>query len=188
MTEIGRPRRRPAVTAWLAAAVLASAVPSLAAPAPRRAASGPSRGPDLYAGYSHTKAGAAGLDGWSVAGSRAITGRLRATVDLTGHYGSFATATLSQTALVAGVRAVWSWQGFEPFVDGGLGFARTSVSASGLREADTDWGLCFGGGVDRAVARQWSARGLAQVRFLHGEGAWDSDPRLSLGVVYRFGR
>jgi hypothetical protein len=127
-------------------------------------------------------------DGCDDTGSYPLPGRLRLVVDLTGHYGSFATAELSQTALMSGVRGVWSWHRLSPFAEGLLGFARTGISASGLHDADTDWGPAFGVGVDYPLSRRWSARGLAQLRLLHGEGAWDTDPRFSLGAVYRFGR
>jgi hypothetical protein len=144
--------------------------------------------PDLYAGYSYTHAGEASLNGWGLAGSYPLNVRLRLVLDLTGHYGSFAGASLSQTGLMAGVRGVWSWHRLSPFAEGLVGFARTNVSASGLSEADTDWGVAFGGGLDYPLARSWAARGLFQLRLLHGQGVWDSDPRVSVGAVYRFGR
>jgi hypothetical protein len=173
--------------ALLAAATAVSAAPPRRSSA-RTAAQKPAAAPDLYGGYSYTHAGEAGLHGWDVTGSYPLPGRLRLVVDLTGHYGSFATAELSQTALMSGVRGVWSWHRLSPFAEGLLGFARTGVSASGLSDADTDWGLALGGGADYPLSARWSARGLVQLRFLHGEGAWDTDPRFSLGAVYRFGR
>jgi hypothetical protein len=48
--------------------------------------------------------------------------------------------------------------------------------------------VAFGGGLDYPLARSWAARGLVQLRLLHGQGVWDSDPRVSVGAVYRFGR
>jgi hypothetical protein len=35
---------------------------------------------------------------------------------------------------------------------------------------------------------RWAVRAVVHLRFLNGEGAWDVDPRLSAGAVYRFGR
>lgn len=171
------------------AATVAAAAPqrkAAARPAAKKTASAPA--PDVYVGYSYTHAGEASLHGWGLSGSYPLQGRLRLVLDLTGHYGSFAAANLSQTALMGGVRGVWSWKGLDPFVEGLVGFARTSVTAGGLSEADTDWGLAIGGGVDYPLSRSWAVRGLVQLRFLNGEGAWDTDPRVSLGAVYRFGR
>jgi hypothetical protein len=142
---------------------------------------------DLYGGYSYTHAGQASLHGWGLAGSYRLQGSLRLVVDLTGHYGSFAGASLSQTALMAGVRRTWSVRGLTPFVDGLAGFARTSTSFGAISGSGTDWGVAFGGGVDYPLSERWAARGLAQLRLLHGEGAWDTDPRISIGAVYRFG-
>ena len=173
--------------ALVAAATAVSAAPQRR-PSARAAAPKPAAAPDLYGGYSYTHAGEASLHGWDVAGSYPLRGRLRLVVELTGHYGSFATAELSQTALMGGVRGVGSWHRLSPFAEGLVGFARTGVSASGLSDSDTDWGLALGGGADYPLSRQWSARGLVQLRFLQGEGTWDTDPRFSLGAVYRFGR
>ena len=57
-----------------------------------------------------------------------------------------------------------------------------------MSDADVDWGLALGGGLDYRLNDRWSARALAQLRLLHGEGATDEDPRLSVGAVYTFGR
>lgn len=144
--------------------------------------------PDLYAGYSYTHAGEASLNGWGLAGAYPLNPRLRLVLDLTGHYGSFGGASLSQLGLFAGARGVWAWHGLSPFAEGLVGFARTNVGVSGLSEADTDWGLALGGGLDYPLSPRWAARGLFQLRLLHGQGVWDSDPRFSVGAVYRFGQ
>jgi opacity protein-like surface antigen len=178
----------PVAVALAAAATSASAAPPRkpAAKAPPKQVSPPA--PDVYAGYSYTHAGAAGLNGWAVSGSYPLAGRLRLVLDLTGHYGSFATASLSQAALMGGVRGVWRWKRIRPFAEGLVGFARTGISAGGLSETDTDWGLAIGGGVDYPLSRSWAARGLFHLRLLNGEGTWDTDPRVSVGAVYRFRR
>ncbi len=45
----------------------------------------------------------------------------------------------------------------------------------------------FGAGADYRLARHWAARAQADLLLLHGQGVWDTNPRLSLGAVYRFG-
>jgi hypothetical protein len=176
--------------------ILAAALaPALAGAAPRQAGpAAPEARPDLYGGYSHTKAGAAALDGWGLAGSLPFRGSLSFVLDVSGHYGSFAGADLGQLAFMGGAR--WSWRpvfaGLRPFAEGLVGGARTStrvdVADGTLHEADVDWGVALGGGLDYRLGARWSVRGLFHLRLLRGEGATDTDPRFSVGAVYRFGR
>jgi hypothetical protein len=57
-----------------------------------------------------------------------------------------------------------------------------------VSDADVDWGLALGGGVDYSLGRRWSARVDLQLRMFSGEGATDEDLLVSVGAVYRFGR
>jgi hypothetical protein len=170
------------------AAALAGAAPQSAAPART-----PGPGVNLFGGYSYTHAGEAGLHGWSLVGCHPVRGALSFVVDVSGHSGSFAGADLGQLAFMGGVR--WSLRPvgrLRPFAEGLLGAVRTSVgveTAGGpVRDADVDWGLALGGGLDYRLSGRWSARGLVQLRFLRGEGATDKDPRFSVGAVYRLKR
>lgn len=169
-----------------ATAAVAGAAPSRTARAKKPAVV--REGPDVYGGYSYTHAGQANLNGWALAGSYPLRGDLRLVGELTGHYGSYAGADLGQTAFMAGVRQPWRWWRIEPFAEGLLGFARSSTSVAGLSDSTTGWGFAFGGGADYPLSDRWAARGLVQLRLLHGGGSWDTDPRLSLGAVYRFDR
>jgi hypothetical protein len=56
-----------------------------------------------------------------------------------------------------------------------------------VSSSDTDWGLALGGGIDYRLRRAWSVRGQGDLLLLRGEGVTDTDPRLSLAIVYRFG-
>ena len=83
--------------------------------------------------------------------------------DLSGHYGSFAGADLGQLAFMAGVR--WSGRAgsrLRPFAEGLLGAARTSTSVDtaggSVSDADVDWGLALGGGLDYRLNGRWSVR------------------------------
>jgi len=151
----------------------------------------PAPAPDLFAGYSYTRAGEAGLHGWQLGGSYPLVPSLRLVVDLNGHYGSFAHADLTQLTFLAGARWVWAKGRFVPFVEGLLGGARTKTSASlsngSITDTDTDWGPALGGGLDYRFADRWAARVQVDLLVLRAEGAWESDPRLSLGIVYRIG-
>ena len=84
MTRLGR--------TVLAAALAVTAAVASAAPKPKKVNS-PKPAPDVYGGYSWTHAGEASLHGWSLAGSYPFhTGANRFVLDVSGHYGSFASA------------------------------------------------------------------------------------------------
>jgi len=154
-----------------------------AAPAPK---------PDVFLGYSYTQAGEANLHGWQLTGSYPLGRSLRLVADLSGHYGSFAQADLNQATFLAGARWTWSKGRLVPFAEALLGGARTKTSVTlpsgSVSDSDTDWGLALGGGLDYRVSGPWAVRGQVDLLVLRAEGAWESDPRLSLGVVYRFGK
>jgi hypothetical protein len=165
---------------------------SLAAAAPRRAATGASVAPEVFGGYSFTQAGEADLHGVGLSGSYPLGPTFRLVLDLSGHTGSFAGADLGQLGVMAGARWAPSSSRLRPFAEGVLGGVRTSVEVDvgGTRvsDADTDWGLAIGGGADYGLGGAWSLRGLVHLRMLSGEGGWSTDPRLAVGVSYRLGR
>jgi hypothetical protein len=108
--------------------------------------------------------------------------------DLSGHYGSFGGADLGQLGFFAGPRWVFKGRRLVPFAQGLLGGTRRTASAAGVSAGDTDWGAALGGGLDYPLRRTWAVRAQADLLLLRGDGVWDSDPRLSLVAVYRFGR
>jgi hypothetical protein len=186
-TEAGRAHQ-----ALLALVLLSVPAVGSAGGAARRPPASVASRPDVFLGYSYTKAGDASLHGLALSGSYPLGGSLGLALDLSGHDGSFAGADLGQIGLMAGVRWSPSSGRLRPFAEGLLGGARTSVSVDvgGTRvsDADSDWGLAFGGGVDYGLGARWGLRGLVHLRLVHGEGAWDSDPRFAVGALYRFGR
>jgi hypothetical protein len=165
--------------------LMAPALVSVVSGAARRPA-----GPDVFVGYSYTHAGEADLHGWEASGSYPLGTSLRIVADLAGHYGSFAQAELTQATFMAGARWTWAKARFRPFVEGLLGGVRTKTAVPDLSvsDSDIDWGGALGGGVDYLVKGRWAARAQAALLLLRAEGAWESDPRLSLGIVYRLGQ
>lgn len=147
---------------------------------------------DAFLGYTYSEAGEAGLHGLQVTGTFPLARSLRIVVDLAGHRGSFAQADLSQLTLLAGARWTPAARRFAPFVEALLGGVRTKTSVSlpsgSISDSDSDWGTAFGGGVDYLFANRWAARAQLDLLVLRAEGAWETDPRLSLGVVYRLGK
>jgi hypothetical protein len=186
---MGRRRLLPLAVVLAAWPALADAAPRRAAPPKRRAIEA---APDLYGGYSYTRAGEASLNGWSLSGSLPRGPSLSLVAELSGHYGTFAGADLGQLGFLAGVRWTWRSTRLSPFAEALLGGVRTTTSVAlvdtSISESDIDWGTALGGGADYRLTGHWSARGLFHLRLLHGEGTCDSDPRLSVGAIYRFGR
>ena len=93
---------------------------------------------------------------------------------------------------MAGARRVWERPRVVPFAEALVGGVRTKTSVSladgSVSDSDTDWGLAFGGGVDYRFQERWAARARFDLLVLRAEGAWEGDPRLSVGVVYRLGK
>jgi len=165
--------------------------PALAAAAPARKAkasgkSSPSS--DVALGYSYTHAGEASLNGWQLDGAFPVSDSFRVVGDLSGHYGSFGGADLSQLGFFVGPRRVFKGARLVPFAEGLLGIERRTASAGGVSADHTDWGFAFGGGADYRLRGPWAIRLEADLLLLRAEGAWDSDPRLSVQAAYSFGR
>jgi Outer membrane protein beta-barrel domain len=173
-----------ALGAILALLVLPS-LPASAAPARRGPGSTPR--PDVSFGYSHEHAGEASLNGWQLTGSYPLTRSLRLVADLGGHYGGFGGADLSDLGLFAGPRWTFGGTRLVPFAQGLLGAVRRHASAAGTSASDTDWGVGLGGGVDYRLPGAWAVRAQADLLLIRGEGVTDTDPRLSLVLVRRFG-
>jgi hypothetical protein len=182
----------------LAVPVVATAAepPRKSQPGERRSATAtPRQGPDVFGGLSYTHAGQANLKGWHLSGAVPFRGRLfggsvRIAADLSGHYGSFGGADLSQLTFLAGPRLAWSRRTLSPFAQVLVGGARTGTSIpapQALSGSTTSWGGAFGAGADYRLAPRWAARAQGDLLLLHGQGVWDTNPRLSLGAVYRFG-
>jgi hypothetical protein len=174
-----------------AAALILTATLAGAAP-PTAASAAPDPHADVFGGYSYTQAGEASLHGGGLSGSFPFRDSLSFVADLSGHYGSFAGADLGQLGFMAGARWTWRTGRLSPFAEGLLGGVRTSasidVAETSVSDADIDWGLAFGGGVDYQFGDRWAARALVHLRLLWGEGAQDADPRIAVGLVYRFGQ
>jgi hypothetical protein len=154
------------------------------------------QGPDVFGGFSYTHAGQANLLGWHLSGAipwggGLFGGSFRVAADLSGHYGNYAGADLSQLTFLVGPRLAWKGRRLTPFAQILAGGARTTTSITtpqALSASSTAWGGALGAGADYRLSHHWAARGQADLLLLHGQGVWDTNPRVSLGAVYRFGR
>ena len=167
----------------LAAALVLLAV---AVPVPAAHAS------DLFAGYSMLAADDT-LHGWHAAFGLGLSGRLGLVVDASEHYGDAGDGTdLAVLSLMAGPRFTFAAGRTRPFVHVLAGAVRTragiDVFEVEISEKSTGFGGAAGGGLDLGLGERWAARLAADYRFASVDGETEGDPRLSAGVVYRFGR
>jgi outer membrane protein with beta-barrel domain len=147
-------------------------------------------GPDLSASYSFLRAGEADLHGADVSASFPFWRSVRLLADLSVHSGSFGGVDLKQIDFMGGVRRVFRpGRDWRPFAQAMIGGARsTSKFADVLSSSQTAWGGALGAGTDYRLSRRWALRGQGDYLILHSGGGWDGDPRLSIGLAYRFAR
>ncbi len=166
------------------------AVASAAARArPAAKAKATADGTDLSASYSFLRSGEAHLHGADLSASFPLQRSWRLLADLSVHSGSFAGADLEQLNFMAGLRRLFGrgrrWQ---PFGQGMLGGSHWTSTFSVLSSSQTRWGGTLGGGVDYRLSSHWAVRGQGDYLILHSDAGWDGDPRLSIGLAYRFPR
>ncbi len=149
-------------------------------------------GADAFVGYSLLAKGG-GRHGWHAALAWPLGARTSLLVDLSGHGGAEEGGTDVDTlALLAGPRVSFGRGRLRPFVHVIAGLLRTrrgvEVFGVDIGETSDDLAGAAGGGVDLGLAARWALRGLADYRVARSDGETSGDPRVSLGVVYRFRR
>ena len=175
-------RRLAAVTFALA---LALAAPASAQDAPRA---------DVFGGYALIRSDGVNFHGLHAAGGWRVSGRISLVLDVSGHGATTVEGSDVDTlAVMAGPRVhVSTGSRLRPFVHLLGGIVRSSggidVFEVEIRETRTDFGGAAGGGVDLTFGDHWAVRGAADYRVLEADGETVSDPRFSIGAVYRFGR
>ena len=147
-------------------------------------------GTDLSASYSFLRSGEAHLHGADLSASFPLQRSWRLLADLSVHSGSFAGADLKQLNFMGGLRRLFGRGGrWQPFGQGMLGGSHsTSTFSDVLSSSRTSWGGTLGGGVDYRLSSHWALRGQGDYLILHSDAGWDGDPRLSIGLAYRFSR
>ena len=148
---------------------------------------------DAFAGYSMLRSGDSTLHGWNAALGLGFSRRLALVVDLSGHDGSDEEGTdVSALALMGGPRLAFSTGRTRPFVHVLAGVVRSKagieVSGVDISETSTDAGGAAGGGIDFGFGARWAARAAADYRVMRIERETVGDPRISIGIVRRFGR
>ena len=144
--------------------------------------------PDVSAAYSYLRAGEANLHGAGASASFHFWRNTRLLADFSFHTGSFAGADLREVIFMGGLRRVFRdeerWQPFVQLVAGG---ARSTTKVPDvLTSSQTSWGGALGAGTDYRLSPRWALRGQVDYLLLHSGAGWDGDPRLSVGLAYRF--
>jgi Outer membrane protein beta-barrel domain len=143
--------------------------------------------PEIYGGFSHTKSGSTSLNGLELEGGAPWHEHMHLLADLSLHSGSYAGVDLSQRTFLLGLDRTIRFHDLRPFGRVLLGLAHSKASTDTLETSST--GLAFGVGVGATypITDRVGVRGLVDLLFVHGNGEWDTDPRLGIGVAYRFG-
>jgi opacity protein-like surface antigen len=147
---------------------------------------------DVFAGYTMLATDGETLHGWQAALGWDVSGRIGLLLDVSGHEGTDAGGTdVSALSLMAGPRFRLGGGRVRPFVHviGGLVRSKASIAIGEVEisESTTDLGGAAGGGVELGFGERWAGRVAADYRVVKVEDETAGDPRLSIGVVYRFG-
>lgn len=176
-------------TAVAATILLASAVPAAAQQPEARA--------DLFGGYSMYRSEGESFHGLGASLGLSLGGPFSLVVDASRHTKTVEGADAKIEFLMGGGRLNFRGQNMNLFVQGLVGVARGSVGIDvlgvAIEESDTDLAGALGGGVDVRLTDSLALRAQADYTIIRvsEEGFQDAetvkDPRLSLGVVLRFG-
>ena len=150
---------------------------------------------DVFGGYSWTRSRDEGWHGWNVSGAVHVNEWLGFAADLTGHYKTLSNTSFSLHSGAVGPRFTWGrdlFSYFVPFVQAQAGTFRTRAHTDFLdtsfSESETHGGFALGGGVDVSLSDHAAVRAKAEYVVIRANGRNEGDPRVSGGVVFRFGR
>jgi hypothetical protein len=155
-----------------------------------QAAGSESKG-DVCAGYSYLRSGDASLHGGLVALGWKISGPLALVAEASSHRATVDGEDVTSTALFGGGRFAFGGGSLRPFVQALAGVARTRRGISlfdvDITTKSTGFGGVAGAGLDFALGTRWAVRLQGDYRVAKEESETTSDPRASVGAVYRFG-
>jgi hypothetical protein len=174
----------------LAVLLLTTDVAGAIAATRRRPAPPGATDPEVSAAYSYLRAGEANLHGAEASASFHFWRNTRLLADISFHTGSFAGADLREVIFMGGLRRVFrDEERWQPFVQVVAGGARSTTKVPDLlSSSQTSWGGALGAGTDYRLSPTWALRGQVDYLLLHSGAGWDGDPRLSVGLAYRFAR
>jgi len=147
---------------------------------------------ELSGGYSYARSGDESLNGWNGALDYSLGRSLGLEASVSGHYGSELGTDVNLQSLFLGPRFAWRGDRLTPFVHALGGVVRSSAGIDvfdvSIRETDTDLGGALGAGIDVGVGRRWGIRLQGDYVLRRAASETESDPRASVGLVYRAGQ
>lgn len=147
---------------------------------------------EAFGGYAFARDDDRNMHGWDGAVTLYVRKWLGVSADISGDYVALGATDRARFAVLGGARVSPWRRRFTPFAYALAGAFHTrshleflSVSVS---EGETDPGAAFGGGVTVRVSGRWAAEAKADAALVRSRGRTESNPRLSAGLVFRFGR
>jgi hypothetical protein len=155
--------------------------------APLTLAAQDARRGDVFGGYSMLLSEGETVHGFELSLGWQAWGSLGLVADVSRHsQDAFVTE-----AFLAGPRLVFGSGGLRPSVHALAGIARSGATIKifdvTISERATDPAAAFGGALDLGAERKLSLRVKADYLLVKGDAETTGDPRLSAGIVYRFG-
>jgi membrane-associated protease RseP (regulator of RpoE activity) len=151
---------------------------------------------EVFGGYSYADIDTNGLtssrqnaNGWESSISGNFNKWLAAEADVAGYYKNYSAVSVTDYSYAAGPRF-----NFKPiFVHALIGGDHLRGSESGVSKSQDSLAGAFGGGVQAKISGPWSARASADYAFtrhniLGGPSVTQNNVRVSVGIVYSFGR
>ena len=146
---------------------------------------------DLFAGYSMLRSDGETVHGFEASLGWQAWGSLGLVADVSRHAKTVSGTDVVTEAYLAGPRLVFGKGSLRPSVHALAGIARSGGSIKvfdvSISERATDPAAALGGALDLGADRRFSARIKADYLLVKGDSETTGDPRLSAGVVFRFG-
>ena len=147
---------------------------------------------DVFGGYSLTRSEDTNLHGFEASLALNLGGSFGVVVDLSGHFATVDGIDVSRTFFLAGPRLARRGDDLTIYGQVLVGGVRTSAGVEvlgvNISEQSTDLAGTVGGGVDFRVAGNWGVRLQGELAVIRGDGKTSTEPRASLGIVYRAGK
>jgi opacity protein-like surface antigen len=147
---------------------------------------------EVFGGYAFTGSDDTNLHGFDAALAWNLGGSLGVVFDLSGHYATVDGVDVSRQFLLAGPRFSRRGDGLSLHAHLLVGVVRTSAGIEvldvSISEKSSDLGGTVGAGLDVKVAGSWAVRLQGELAVIKGDGETATEPRASLGIVYRAGK
>ena len=145
----------------------------------------------LFGGYSFTRSDGQTYHGWNGTLTYRLGTRLGLDADLSGHYASIDSSDTSLFTYAAGPRYQLLQGKTGVFLHALAGRTRAKASVAPISGVEisvsqTSTAVLLGGGLDWSLGTHWGVRLQGDYFGVDGDPDWQSQPRASVGLTYRF--